>query len=80
MLPTSSGASEWSLLLSWPRTTDTQKEFFRKPQTFGLVQTNWAENFWGIWDIFDQTISTHFDTVSPLSMFSLIQALFLQKH
>ena len=32
------------------RTTDTQRDFFRKSQTFGLGQTNWAENFWGIWE------------------------------
>ena len=29
--------------------------------------------------IFGQTISTHFGTVSPLSMFSIIQPIFLQK-
>ena len=28
----------------------------------------WADKFWGIWGIFGQTISTHFDTVSPLSL------------
>jgi hypothetical protein len=46
---------------------------------FGLEQKNWADEFWGIWDIFSQTISTHFGTVSLLSMFSIIQPLFLQK-
>ena len=50
-----------------------------KFQTLGLGQTNWADKFWGIWGIFDQTISTHFGTVSPLSMFSITQLLFLQK-
>ena len=45
-----------------------------KFQTFGLGQTNWC-----IWGIFGRTISTHFGTVSPLSMFSIIQPLFLQK-
>ena len=29
--------------------------------------------------IFGQTISTHFGSMSPLSMFSIIQPLFLQK-
>ena len=29
--------------------------------------------------IFSQTISTYFGTVSPLSMFSIIQSLFIQK-
>ena len=65
-----------------PRTTDTgtpRENFFQKSQTFGLGQTNWAEFFWGIWGIFGQTISTHFGTVIPLSMFSIIQQLFLQK-
>ena len=39
----------------------------------------WADKFWGIWDIFGQFISPHFGTVSPLSMFSINQPLFLQK-
>ena len=46
--------------------------FFIKIQNFWA----WADKFWGI---FGQTISTHFGTVSPLSMFSIIQPLFLQK-
>ena len=58
-----------------PRTTDTQ----RKSQTFGLGQTNWADNFWGISGIFGRTIRTHFGIVSPLSMFSINEPLFLQK-
>jgi hypothetical protein len=45
------------------------------------------QNFWawgdkldkGICGIFSQSISTYFGTVSPLSMFSIIQPLFLQK-
>ena len=40
------------------RTTDTQRELFSKIWNFGLGQTNWAEIFWGIWNIFGQTIST----------------------
>ena len=55
------------------------KPFSLKSQTFGLGQTTWADKFWGIWGIFGQTISTHFGTVSPLSMFSINQPLFLQK-
>jgi hypothetical protein len=55
------------------------KPFLSKSQTFGLGQTIWADNFWGIWGIFEQFISTHFGTVSPLSMFSINEALFLQK-
>ena len=44
-----------------------------------FFQINWAEMFWGIWGIFGQTVSTHFVTVSSLSMFSIIQPFFLQK-
>ena len=64
------------------QTTDAQRSLFSlKSRTFGLGQTNWADKFWGLWGIFGQTISTHFGTVivSPLSMFSIIQPLFLQK-
>jgi hypothetical protein len=43
-------------------------------------QANWADKFWGIWDIFRQFISTRFGTVSPLSMFSINQPLFLEKN
>ena len=57
-----------------------RESFFQKSQTFGLGQTFWAEMFWGICGIFGRTISTHFGTVSSLSMFSIIQPLFLQKN
>ena len=60
----------------WPRTTDTQRElFFGKFHFLGA----WAENFGGIWGIFGRTFLTHFGTVSTLSMFSIIQQIFLQK-
>ena len=36
----------------------------------------WADKFWGIWGIFGRFISTHFVTVSPLSMFFINQPLF----
>ena len=64
--------------LSFVPTTDyghPKKVFIQKSQTFGFGQTNWAENFWGIWG----TISTYFGTVGSLSMFSINQPLFLQK-
>ena len=62
------------------RTTDAQRSLFSlKYRTFGLGQTNWVDKFWGIWGIFGQTISTHFGIMSPLSMLSIIQPLFLQK-
>ena len=38
---------------------NTERAFFRKPQTFGLGQTNWAENFGGIWGIFGRFISAY---------------------
>ena len=56
-----------------------ERPFFRKSQTFGLGQTNWNKKFGGILGIFSQFISTHFGTVSPVSMFSINQPLFLQK-
>ena len=52
------------------------KPFFIKIPNFWA----WADKFWGIFDIFGQTINTHFVTVSPLAMFSIIQPLFLQKN
>jgi hypothetical protein len=55
------------------------KTFSSKSQTFGLWQKDWADKFWGILGIFDRFISTHFGTVSPLSMFSINHPLFLQK-
>jgi hypothetical protein len=51
----------------------------QQPQTFGLGQTIWADTFWGIWGIFGRFISTHFGTMSPLSMFFINQPSFLQK-
>ena len=50
--------------------------FFIEIQNFWAWQTNWADKFWVIWGIFSQTISNHFGTVT---MFSIIQPLFLQK-
>ena len=62
------------------RTMNAQWSLFpSKFQTFGLGQTIWADKFWSIWGIFGWLISTHFGTVSPLSMFSINQPLFLQK-
>ena len=63
-----------------PRTTDAQGSLFSlKYRTLGLGQTNWADKLWVIGGIFSQNISTHFGTVSPLSVFFIIQPLFLQK-
>ena len=52
------------------------KPFASKSQTFGLGQTIGQINFGAF---FGQFIRTHFDAVSPLSMFSINQPLFLQK-
>jgi hypothetical protein len=51
------------------------KPFLIEIPNFGLWQTILADKFWCI---FGRTISTHFGTVSPLSMFSINQPLFLQ--
>ena len=73
------------MILSAPisHTTDyghRMKPLKLKSRAFGFVQTYWTDKFWGIWGIFDQTsTSTHFGTMSPLSMFPIIQPLFLQK-
>jgi hypothetical protein len=39
----------------------------------------WADKFWGVFGIFGQFISTHFGSVSTLSMFAINQQLFIQK-
>ena len=49
------------------------KPFFIKIETFGLGPIS------GIWGIFGLFISTHFGAVSPLSMVSINEPLFLQK-
>ena len=62
--------------------TPNEAFFHRNPKLLGLDrqfgQTIWADKFRGIWGIFGWFISTHFGTVSPLSMFSINQPLFLQ--
>ena len=57
--------------------TPRETFFFENPKLFGLEQTNWAQNFKGIWGIFCQFISTHFGTLSPLSIF-LQKSLYTQ--
>ena len=54
------------------RTTDAQWSLFlSKSQTFGLGQTIWSGKFWGIWPIYHHSVSL-------LSIFSIIQPLFLK--
>ena len=55
------------------------KPGFIEIPNFWAWADNLAENFGGISGIFGQIISTYFGTVSPLSMFSIIQPSFLQK-
>jgi hypothetical protein len=55
------------------------KPFFIKIPNFWAWEIIQADQFWGIWDIFGLFISTHFGAVSPLSMFSIDQPLFLHK-
>ena len=59
--------------------TSNEAFFSLKSKNFGLGQTIWVDKICGIGGIFGQFISTHFGTVSPLSMFSINQPLFLQK-
>ena len=47
------------------------------PKLFGL--TIRVDNFWDIWGIFGRFISTHFCTVTPLSMFFIINHYFNKK-
>ena len=56
--------------------TPNEAFFHRNPEILGMGRQIGS---WSIWVIFSQTISTHFGTLSPLSMFSNIQPLFLQK-
>ena len=53
--------------------TPNEALFSSKYQTFGFGQTIWEGKFWNIWGTFGRFISTHFGTVSPLSMFSISQ-------
>ena len=51
--------------------TDAQWSLFSlKSRTFELEPTNWADKFWGIWGIFDQTISIHFVHVFHVVIFN----------
>ena len=49
------------------------KHFLIEIPKFRAWQTIWADNFWDIWGILGQFISTHFGTVSHIN-----QPLFLQ--
>ena len=54
----STKVADWSRI---DKTTDNghpERAFFKKFETFGLGQTNWAEILRGIWGISGQTIST----------------------
>ena len=69
-------------LMPAERKTERSTDYGRPMKPFFIEFQNfwaWADKFWGIWGIFGQTISSHFGTVSPLSMFSIIQPLFIQK-
>ena len=55
------------------------KPFFIKIPNFWAWAAIWADKFWGIWYTFGRFISNHFGTVSPLSMLSINQLIFLQK-
>jgi hypothetical protein len=55
------------------------KPFFIEIPNFWAWADNLADKFWDICGILGRFISTHFGTVSPLSMFFINQPLFLQK-
>ena len=59
--------------------TPNEAFFHGKPKLQGLGRKFGQINFFVIWGIFCQSISTHFGTMSPLSMFSINQPLFLKK-
>ena len=62
------------------RTMDTQREFFfENPKLLGLGRQIVPKISGAFGGIFGWFISTHFGNVSPLSMFSNNQPLFLQK-
>ena len=49
--------------------THNEGFFHLNPKLLGLSRQFWANEFSSIWGIFGRFISTHFGTVSPLSMF-----------
>ena len=60
------------------RTTDAPWSlFFIEIWNFWVWTDNLGRYILGIWGIFSQFISPHFGTVSPISMFSINQPLFL---
>ena len=58
--------------------TPNEACFHRNPKLLGLDR-QYADKYWVIWGILGRFISTHFGTVSPLSMSFINQPLFLQK-
>ena len=84
-LPSSALMRKWpgshNAVVRWHELRTPNQAFFSlKSQTFWLGQTILADTFLGIWGVFAQFISTHFGTMSPLSMCSNNQPLFLQKN
>ena len=76
----SDGKQEENLAIFW---LDISTDYGRPMKPFFIEIPHfwaWADKFWGIWGIFERFISTHFGTVSPLSMFSINQPIFLQKN
>ena len=61
------------LRLSHGLRTPNEACFHRNPKLlFVIGQTDWTDEFWGIWGIFGQIISTHFSTFISLSILSII--------
>ena len=55
------------------RTSNVALIFSLKSQTFGLGQTILGDNFWGIWGIFGQLVSTDFGTVKDGKKFRSLE-------
>ena len=86
--PLPSGNKNWTLNLTTCITflNPTGQTFFEQVILFYFASFLFKSKLWKnwpveniIWGIVGQTISTQFGTASPLSMFSIIQPLFLQK-
>ena len=74
-----SASYHWNLEQTGHGLRTANEAFLIKIPNFWAWINNLVDKFCGIWGIFGQTISTYFDTVCHLSMFSIIQPLFLQK-
>ena len=75
--------AKWNISkLSGVKPTDNghpERAFFQKSETFGLGQTNWAENIGGIWGIFGQTTAPNLAEWVPCPSESVRGCFFYKK-